>query len=159
MSAAWQQFTATVWQIVSESALWVMASLVAGGLVHEFLPSSRFRELLNRKGQTAMLGAILSGAVLPICSCGVIPLAVSLYRSGVRLGPVMAFAAATPSPEQLAEVAERQRSAEDWEGAARSLGMQAELEKDDARAARLWEQLAHLLFFRLKKQKPGSSFY
>jgi uncharacterized membrane protein YraQ (UPF0718 family) len=96
VSAAWQQFTATVWQIVSESALWVMASLVAGGLVHEFLPSSRFRELLNRKGQTAMLGAILSGAVLPICSCGVIPLAVSLYRSGVRLGPVMAFAAATP---------------------------------------------------------------
>ena len=43
-----------------------------------------------------MLGAILFGAVLPICSCGVIPLAISLYRSGVRLGPVMAFAAATP---------------------------------------------------------------
>jgi len=96
VSAAWQQFTVTIWQILGESAFWVIASLAIGGLVHEFLPSSRFRELLNRKGQTAMLGAILFGAVLPICSCGVIPLAISLYRSGVRIGPVMAFAAATP---------------------------------------------------------------
>ena len=96
MGAAWQQFTSTVWQIVSESAFWVIVSLVVGGLVHEFLPSSRFRDLLNRKGHGAMLGAVLFGAVLPICSCGVIPLAISLYRSGVRLGPVMAFAAATP---------------------------------------------------------------
>jgi uncharacterized membrane protein YraQ (UPF0718 family) len=96
VSAAWQQFAATVWQIASESAFWVIASLIVGGLVHEFLPSSRFRELLNRKGQVALLGAILFGAILPICSCGVIPLAISLYRSGVRLGPVMAFAAATP---------------------------------------------------------------
>ena len=96
MGAAWQQFVATVWQILSESAFWVLVSLVVGGLVHEFLPSSRFRDFLNRKGQGAMTGAILFGALLPICSCGVIPLAISLYRSGVRLGPVMAFAAATP---------------------------------------------------------------
>ncbi|MGB5252381.1 MAG: permease [Sedimenticolaceae bacterium] len=96
MGAAWQQFVATVWQIFSESAFWVIISLVVGGLVHEFLPSSRFRDFLNRKGQGAMTGAILFGALLPICSCGVIPLAISLYRSGVRLGPVMAFAAATP---------------------------------------------------------------
>ena len=96
MNAAWHEFAATTWQIVSESAFWVILSLVVGGLVHEFLPSSRFRELLNRKGHASILGAILFGAVLPICSCGVIPLAISLYRSGVRLGPVMAFAAATP---------------------------------------------------------------
>jgi uncharacterized membrane protein YraQ (UPF0718 family) len=96
MNMAWQQFTAAIWQIVSESAFWVVLSLVVGGLVHEFLPTSRFRELLNRKGHASILGAIAFGAVLPICSCGVIPLAISLYRSGVRLGPVMAFAAATP---------------------------------------------------------------
>jgi hypothetical protein len=31
MGAAWQQFAATVWQIFSESAFWVIASLVVGG--------------------------------------------------------------------------------------------------------------------------------
>lgn len=96
MATVWSQFLTTVWQILSESAFWVILSLLIGGLVHEFLPSSRFRDLLNRRTQGAMLGAVGFGALLPICSCGVIPLAVSLYRSGVRLGPVMAFAAATP---------------------------------------------------------------
>lgn len=96
MGVAWFQFTTTVWQIASESAIWVIVSLIIGGLVHEFLPSSRFRDLLNRRGHSAMAGAIASGACLPICSCGVIPLAVSLFKSGIRLGPVMAFAAATP---------------------------------------------------------------
>jgi len=82
--------------IVLESAPWIVLSLLVGGLVHEFLPDSRLRKLLNRPGPTAMGGAVLLGGLLPICSCGVIPLAVSLYRSGVRLGPVMAFTAATP---------------------------------------------------------------
>lgn len=96
MQGAWHHFYTTVWQILSESAFWVIVSLLVGGLVHEFLPTSRFRDFLNRRGPAAMFGAVAFGALLPICSCGVIPLAISLYRAGVRLGPVMAFAAATP---------------------------------------------------------------
>ena len=96
MSSSLDIFVQTVWQILSESAFWVLLSLAVGGLVHEFLPTSRFRQLLNRKGVSAMFSAVLFGACLPICSCGVIPLAISLFKSGVRLGPVMAFAAATP---------------------------------------------------------------
>ena len=96
MQTVSSHFFGTIWQILSESAFWVLASLLIGGLVHEFLPTSRFRERLNGRGPGAMLGAVLFGALLPICSCGVIPLAISLYRAGVRLGPVMAFAAATP---------------------------------------------------------------
>jgi len=96
VNGAWQAFATTAWQVVSESAFWVVLSLLLGGLIHEFLPASRLRGLLNRRGQRAMAGGIGLGACLPMCSCGVIPLAISLYRSGVRLGPVMAFAAATP---------------------------------------------------------------
>ncbi|VAW80226.1 Uncharacterized membrane protein, YraQ family [hydrothermal vent metagenome] len=89
-------FFAAAWAILSESSFWVVISLISGGLLHEFLSGSRIKPLLNRSGLRAYTGAIAFGALLPICSCGVIPLAVSLYRSGVRLGPVMAFAAATP---------------------------------------------------------------
>lgn len=96
MQGAWLHFYTTIWQILNESAFWVIISLLVGGLVHEFLPTSRFRDFLNRKGPGAMFGAVAFGALLPICSCGVIPLAISFYRAGVRLGPVMAFAAATP---------------------------------------------------------------
>ncbi len=89
-------FTQNLSLILLESAPWIVVSLIMGGLVHEFLPTSRLHKLLNRNGPSAMGGAVLLGGLLPICSCGVIPLAVSLYRSGVRLGPVMAFTAATP---------------------------------------------------------------
>lgn len=96
MPAWFTQFTQISGSIIIESAVWIVISLLVGGLVHEFLPTSRFKNHLNRPGPTAMLGAVSLGAFLPICSCGVIPLAVSLFRSGVRLGPVMAFAVATP---------------------------------------------------------------
>ncbi len=89
-------FTQNLSIILLESAPWIVISLIIGGLVHEFLPTSRLHKLLDRSGPSAMGGAVLLGGLLPICSCGVIPLAVSLYRSGIRLGPVMAFTAATP---------------------------------------------------------------
>ena len=89
-------FTQVSGSIILESAVWIVISLIVGGLVHEFLPSSGIKKHLNKPGPVAMGSAVTLGAILPICSCGVIPLAVSLYRSGVRLGPVMAFAVATP---------------------------------------------------------------
>lgn len=85
-----------LWAITLESAPWVVVSLVFGGLIREFLPSTRFQRLVNRPGFAGMGGAVTVGALLPICSCGVVPLAISLYRAGVRIGPVMAFTAATP---------------------------------------------------------------
>jgi len=94
---AWvSEFGRLAWAIAVESAPWVLFSLLVGGLIHEFLPASRLGALLGRRGPAAMIGAVAFGATLPICSCGVIPLAVSLFRSGVRIGPVVAFAAATP---------------------------------------------------------------
>ena len=90
------QFMQTTWAIVLESAVWILASLFFAGLIHEFMPSSGLKKHLNRKGVSAMGGAVALGGVLPICSCGVIPISVSLYRAGVRIGPVMAFTAATP---------------------------------------------------------------
>ena len=96
MSDWFTQFIQSTSIIVLESAPWIVLSLLIGGLVHEFLPDSRLRKRLNEQGHSAMTGAVLLGGLLPICSCGVIPLAVSLYRSGVRTGPVMAFTAATP---------------------------------------------------------------
>lgn len=82
--------------IVLESGIWIIVSLFVAGLIHEFLDTSWVRDTLNRSGIRSVSGALVLGALLPICSCGVIPLAVGLYLSGVRLAAVMTFAAATP---------------------------------------------------------------
>ncbi len=41
---------------------------------------------------------------LPICSCGVIPLGISMYYSGAYLGPVLAFMTSTPIINPIAVV-------------------------------------------------------
>lgn len=90
------QMASVAASIVIEAGFWIIVSLFVGGLVHEYLPTARLRTLMQRSGVLGVLGAVGLGALLPMCSCGVIPLAVSFYLSGMRLATVMAFTVATP---------------------------------------------------------------
>lgn len=82
--------------IILESGFWIVLSLLVAGLVHEFLQDTGFRRVIQHPGRSSLFGALGLGAVLPTCSCGVIPLAVSFYLGGARMAAVMTFAAATP---------------------------------------------------------------
>ncbi|MDA8363505.1 MAG: permease [Gammaproteobacteria bacterium] len=96
MNETLTKMTSVVVGIMVEAGFWIILSLFVGGLVHEYLPTARLRTFMRRSGWIGVLGAIGLGAMLPMCSCGVIPLAVSFYLSGVRLATVMAFTVATP---------------------------------------------------------------
>jgi uncharacterized protein len=82
--------------LLEEAGFWIVLSLAAGGLVHEFLDTARIRTAMRRAGKASVPAGMLLGAILPMCSCGVVPLTVSFYLGGVRLAAVMAFTAATP---------------------------------------------------------------
>ncbi|MHB8257149.1 MAG: permease [Acidiferrobacterales bacterium] len=96
MNQTFTQMASVVASILIEAGFWIILSLFVGGLVHEYLPTARLRTLMQRAGVLGVLGAVGLGAMLPMCSCGVIPLAVSFYLSGLRLATVMAFTVATP---------------------------------------------------------------
>lgn len=82
--------------ILLDAGFWIVASLIAAGFVYEYLGTSRLSRFMRHQGAGSLAGALAVGALLPICSCGVIPLAISLRLAGVRLAAVMTFAAATP---------------------------------------------------------------
>ncbi len=82
--------------IILESGFWIVLSLAVAGLVREFLEDTSFRRVIRHPGRSSLFGALGLGALLPTCSCGVIPLAVSFYLGGARMAAVMTFAAATP---------------------------------------------------------------
>jgi len=67
------------------------------GLVHEFVPSGWVERHLSGRGIKPLLYSTLAGTILPICCIGALPVAVSLYQKGARLGPVLAFLVATPA--------------------------------------------------------------
>lgn len=82
--------------LLQEAGFWIVVSLVAGGLIHEFMDTGRVQRAMRKSGGAGVLASMALGAMLPLCSCGVIPLTVSFYLGGVRLAAVIAFTIATP---------------------------------------------------------------
>ncbi len=82
--------------LLLEAGFWIVVSLVAAGIVHEFMDTARVKAAMRRSGSAGVLASMGLGAMLPLCSCGVVPLTVSFYLGGVRLAAVIAFTIATP---------------------------------------------------------------
>ncbi len=67
------------------------------GLIHEFVPSDWVEKNLGGGGIRPIFYATIVGTCLPVCCFGSLPMAITFYRKGARLGPVLAFLAATPA--------------------------------------------------------------
>jgi uncharacterized protein len=82
--------------ILNDASVWLLLSFVLAGLLHNFLKPERLQRMLGNKSFASIVRGTVSGMLLPICSCGVIPLGLGLYYSGAYLGPTLAFMTATP---------------------------------------------------------------
>lgn len=83
-------------QVLHDASFWMIFSFAVGGLLHEFVSQEFFQKHLGGTDLWSMTKAVLMGMVFPMCSCGVIPLALSFYWSGASLAVTLAFMAATP---------------------------------------------------------------
>jgi len=82
--------------ILNDASVWLVLSFALAGLIHHFVRPDRMQRMLGNRKLSSLVRGTVSGMLLPICSCGVIPLGVGLYYSGACLGPTLAFMAATP---------------------------------------------------------------
>ena len=67
------------------------------GFVHELIPEDIVLKYLGSKGIKPILYSTLIGTFLPVCCWGSLPIAVSFYKKGAKLGPILAFLVATPA--------------------------------------------------------------
>lgn len=79
-----------------ESAPWLMLGLTVAGVMKVLVPSQLLAEHLGGSGPAATIKAALFGAPLPLCSCGVIPAALGLRRSGASKAATTSFLISTP---------------------------------------------------------------
>ncbi|MGX4675607.1 SO_0444 family Cu/Zn efflux transporter [SAR92 clade bacterium H246] len=79
-----------------ESAPWLILGLTVAGIVKVLVPSQLMAEHLGQPGPMATVKAALFGAPLPLCSCGVIPAALGLRRSGASKAATTSFLISTP---------------------------------------------------------------
>lgn len=89
---------------LNQASVWIVISYIVAGILHDLLPVDKLHKHLRTKSLTAILKTTISGAFLPICSCGTIPLGISLYYSGAYIGPVLSFMTSTPIINPIAVI-------------------------------------------------------
>ena len=76
---------------------WLVAGFFAAGVIAVWIPRTWVNRVMGgSSGFSGILRAVLVGVPLPICSCGVLPIATGLRRNGAGKGATAAFLISTP---------------------------------------------------------------
>ena len=82
--------------LLNEMSPYLLLGFLVAGILHAFVPQQIYTRHLSKNNFRSVLLAALFGIPLPLCSCGVIPTAMSLRRSGASNGATVAFLISTP---------------------------------------------------------------
>ncbi len=85
-----------IWTIFIEMSPYLLLGFFIAGLLHVFLPKHLLTKHLGKPGIISSVKASLLGVPLPLCSCGVIPTGISLYKNGAKKGATNSFLISTP---------------------------------------------------------------
>lgn len=84
------------WQLLLASSIYILFGLTVSGLLKAFLDPNVVIRHLGRGRFASVIKAALIGIPIPLCSCGVLPAALSLKKHGANNGATTAFMIATP---------------------------------------------------------------
>jgi hypothetical protein len=85
------------WYYLKESSPWLLLGLLLAGLLRALIPSEVILNYLGKRDFKSILRASLVGIPLPLCSCGVLPTGIGLYKQGASKASTLAFIIATPA--------------------------------------------------------------
>ncbi|MFH1762116.1 MAG: permease [bacterium] len=80
----------------NEVSVYLLLGFAIAGLLHVIFPDSMIRRHLGKNSLGSVIKSTLFGIPLPLCSCGVVPVAASLKKSGASKGAVISFLISTP---------------------------------------------------------------
>ena len=85
-----------IWALINQMSPYLLLGFGFAGLLHAFVPAVIYRRYLGGNDFRSVLWAAMIGVPLPLCSCGVIPTAMSLRKEGASKGATTSFLIATP---------------------------------------------------------------
>lgn len=85
-----------VLHLINEMAPYLLLGFFLAGLMHAFIPGRYYSRYLAHNSLGSVVNAALFGIPLPLCSCGVIPTAMSLRKEGASKGATVSFLVSTP---------------------------------------------------------------
>ena len=89
-------FINAVIDLSNAMAPYILFGLLFAGILHELVPDTLVTKHLGKENIWSVIKSTLFGVPLPVCSCGVIPLATSIKKSGASKGATLSFLISTP---------------------------------------------------------------
>ncbi len=89
-------FGIALYDLSNAMAPYILFGLLFAGILHELVPDTIVKNHLGHDSIGSVIKATLFGIPLPVCSCGVIPLATSIKKSGASNGSTLSFLISTP---------------------------------------------------------------
>ena len=79
-----------------ESAPYIVLGFLIAGVIRVWVPGNILQQHLGGRSSSSLFKSVGVGCMLPLCSCGTIPLGIGLFRSGASIGNMLAFMISTP---------------------------------------------------------------
>ena len=85
-----------IFNMLNEMAPYLLLGFGLSGILSVLVSQDKIQDKIGPNNFSSTLKAVLYGIPLPLCSCGVIPVATSLKKHGASKGSVIAFITTTP---------------------------------------------------------------
>lgn len=86
-----------IWVLFREMAPYLIFGFLIAGLLHVLMPDKTIARHFRSGNIVSVFKASVFGIPLPLCSCGVIPVAAHLRKQGAGQGPTLSFLISTPT--------------------------------------------------------------
>ena len=77
-------------------SFYLLIGFFFAGILSVYLRKERIGKFMGSRNLKAVVNAALLGVPLPLCSCGVIPTALSFHKNGASKGATISFLISTP---------------------------------------------------------------
>ncbi|MFH2093805.1 MAG: SO_0444 family Cu/Zn efflux transporter [Pseudomonadota bacterium] len=84
------------WHLYLDVAIYMLFGFFMAGVLHVFFKADQIKQYLGTGKIRPVFLSALFGIPIPLCSCGVVPVAAGLKKQGANSGAALSFMIATP---------------------------------------------------------------
>lgn len=90
------QFITQTWLMIAEMGPYLLLGLAIAAILHRLLRQEWVERLMGKRSLSSVVWGSVVGVPMPLCSCGVIPVTMSLRSKGASNGASVSFLTSTP---------------------------------------------------------------
>ena len=91
-----KDYLINLYELFIDMSFYIMLGLLLVGILHTFVNKKFITRQIGDNSLWSVIKASVIGVPLPLCSCGVVPTAIELKKSGGSNGAVVSFLTSTP---------------------------------------------------------------